>query len=114
MTTFEFYPPAEQEYLDSARYYDDQGEGLGDYFVRDIEAAIIQIRKNPLTWRKISRHARRFLASNFPYQVIYTPARLLLSNSSQTKLQLAETPHPRNSRNISLASVPVLVLNPVP
>lgn len=71
MTTYEFYPPAEQEYLDAACYYDDQGEGLGDYFVRDIEAAIVKIRENPLTWRKLSRHARRYLPSNFPYQVIY-------------------------------------------
>ena len=71
MTTFEFYPPAEQEYLDAARHFDEQGEGLGDCFVRDVEAAILKIRENPLTWRKISRHARRYLANNFPYQVIY-------------------------------------------
>ena len=69
MTTFEFYPPAEQEYLDAARHFDEQGEGLGDYFMRDIEAAILKIRENPLTWRKMSRLARRYLTNNFPYQV---------------------------------------------
>ncbi|MSR64263.1 MAG: type II toxin-antitoxin system RelE/ParE family toxin [Verrucomicrobiae bacterium] len=69
--TFGFYPAAEQEYLESARYYDEQGEDLDDYFVRDIEATIAKILQNPFTWRKISRHAHRCLASNFPYGVIY-------------------------------------------
>lgn len=69
--TFEFCPAAEQEYLESARYFDERGEDLGDYFVRDIEATIAKILQNPFTWRKVSRHARRCLASNFPYGVIY-------------------------------------------
>jgi len=68
---FEFYPEAESEYLEDARYYDRQRDGLGDYFTAEIEATIARICRNPLAWRKLSRHTRRCLAKNFPYGIIY-------------------------------------------
>ena len=68
---FEFHPAADQEYLEAANYYDAQIDGLGDRFVDNIEAAISKVRKNPLTWRKLSKHTRRCLAATFPYGIIY-------------------------------------------
>ncbi len=71
MMQFEFYPPAEDEYLQAARYYDGERAGLGDYFIRDVEEAISRICRNPLAWGELSRQTRRCLTHNFPYGVIY-------------------------------------------
>ncbi len=71
MMDFEFYPPAENEYLEAVRYYDGEREGLGDYFVRDVEEAISRICRNPLAWGKLSPHTRRCLTHHFHYGIIY-------------------------------------------
>ena len=56
---------------DKLSHYDDAGEGLWDYFVSEIEATLARICRHPLAWKRISRHARRCLAQNFPYGLIY-------------------------------------------
>ena len=55
------------EYIFSARYYEDQREGLGDVC---IEAAVARILRNPDIPRIIEHGCRQVRVSRFPFTLI--------------------------------------------
>ena len=53
------------------RWYNEQGERLGEAFFQEVESAIEQIQNFPHTWPQYSKETRRFLIHRFPYAIVY-------------------------------------------
>jgi hypothetical protein len=67
-----FHPEADAEYAAAAAYYVEQGgPALGGRFYDDIERVISEIRTAPNLFRCYDPPARRNLARNFPFAVVY-------------------------------------------
>jgi plasmid stabilization system protein ParE len=66
-----FHPEADAEYADSALYYAEHGEDLGGRFYDEIERVIAEIAAAPHRFRQYDPPARRNLARDFPYAVVY-------------------------------------------
>lgn len=62
---------ATAEYVDSARYYEDQQERLGDEFIDCIEAAVARILKDPERPRPIEHGCRKAPVNRFPFVLVY-------------------------------------------
>lgn len=52
-------------------WYDNQSEGLGDRFMRELDRAMSRIRESPNTWPAYVAGTRRFLLHRFPFAVVY-------------------------------------------
>jgi plasmid stabilization system protein ParE len=46
--------------------------GLGDAFMREVEAGIASICENPAAWFPLARGIRRYRTRTFPYGIVYT------------------------------------------
>jgi plasmid stabilization system protein ParE len=69
-------PEADGETIAAAIWYDDQQSGLGEQFVKEIQAALDKVRRNPLSAPRLEYYVgphdiRRQLVSRFPYVVVY-------------------------------------------
>lgn len=64
-------PEAEIEINEAHQWYEQQSEGLGEEFLRALEAGLFSIRRTPLLYPKVRKQARRLLLRKFPYVVIY-------------------------------------------
>ena len=62
---------AEQEFLDSVSYYNNESPGLGFEFAAEVQATIERIKNNPDAWTLLSRRTRRCLTNRFPFGIIY-------------------------------------------
>jgi toxin ParE1/3/4 len=71
MQRLEFHPKADREVMEAAVFYETQRIGLGSEFIAEIDAGLLQIQKNPLIWRRVRGHLRRYLLRRFPYGIIY-------------------------------------------
>lgn len=62
-----------QEDLDGAyEWYQKQNQGLGNEFIRCIDAKLSQLIRNPLHHQVIySNHVRRVLTNRFPFSVYF-------------------------------------------
>jgi toxin ParE1/3/4 len=67
----DWHPEAEAEFLDAAKYYDQQDEGLGNRFAVLIETTAGRLLGNPEMRRCFYRECRKMKADKFPYLVIY-------------------------------------------
>ncbi len=56
---------------DAFCYYQQQMNGLGDDFIKEIMAAINRVKLNPYAWSIFSENTRRCLVNRFPYAIIY-------------------------------------------
>ena len=72
MTISIFDPDAQEEFLESVKYYEDCQRGLGHRFRLAVESAIHKIIEAPLQYRVLHAPFRRYLMLNFPYSIIYT------------------------------------------
>jgi len=70
--TVKFHSEARKEFFEAAEYYEDQVVGLGDGFIDEVEKVLEVIEQQPLSGTKITKTERRFLASRFPYGIIYS------------------------------------------
>jgi hypothetical protein len=61
-----FLPPADRELEDAIQYYNDQLEGLGDRFFREVMEAIDTVQAFPLSWAKIGKRTHRMILKRFP------------------------------------------------
>jgi plasmid stabilization system protein ParE len=52
-------------------WYEEQNLGLGEEFIRAIQACFLSIQKNPETYRLVLDPYRRALARRFPYAIFY-------------------------------------------
>ncbi len=52
-------------------WYEDRATGLGDKFLRTFYAAIAQIQRDPVLFRKVHSDFRRLFLRRFPYFLYY-------------------------------------------
>ena len=69
--TFRFHPEADEDLIESARYYERQSEGLGDEFLAAVEDTLRRINLFPKASPADSKRIRRRLVEGFPYSVVY-------------------------------------------
>ena len=68
----EFLTPAQGEFEQIVRYYDQQREGLGNQFIIEFRRTVRRIENFPTAWSAMSSDVRRCQVHRFPYSVIYT------------------------------------------
>lgn len=66
-----FHPAARRELEESAIFYEDRAEGLGQEFVKEVRAATDTVMENPEIGFSVSARLRRHLLRRFPYSVLY-------------------------------------------
>lgn len=72
MKPYAFHPEADEEYAEAATYYVEQGgTNLGGRFYDEIERVIAEITAAPHRFRRYDPPARRNLARDFPFAVVY-------------------------------------------
>lgn len=64
-------PEAEFDLVAAYRWYEDRDAGLGEEFLRQVEAALLGVQNNPHTHQKIYKEVRRALTKRFPYGLFY-------------------------------------------
>lgn len=67
---------AREEMRQSAHWYDDQREGLGDDFLDEVHGAFERIEEHPKRHKRVDvddseREVRRVLLKRFPFLVVY-------------------------------------------
>jgi hypothetical protein len=62
-------PEAEFDLAAAYRWYEEKDAGLGDEFLRTVEASLRGIQKDPQTHQKIYKEIRRALTRRFPYGI---------------------------------------------
>ncbi len=66
-----FLPVAKQELADAATFYEQQLNGLGNLFSKQVFEAIDMIRLFPDGCQLITKTTRKCLLRKFPYMVLY-------------------------------------------
>jgi len=64
-------PAAEEDLHDAATWYDAQQPGLGDAFLRSVEASFGRIGRLPRSFPAVGEDARSALIRRFPYVVLF-------------------------------------------
>jgi len=68
---FRYLPPAEEEMIEAALFYEKQARGLGIEFLDDVQRAVDRFRDNPKSGEVVVNELRRGLLSRFPFFLIY-------------------------------------------
>jgi plasmid stabilization system protein ParE len=66
-----FLRPAKTEADEAVAYFDEQQNGLGDRFERDLLDTIEFVREYPLSGKPLTKYIRRFRLRAFRYNVVY-------------------------------------------
>lgn len=66
-----FHPEAHVEMIESARFYEGKGEGLGLDFLTAVEAATRRIEQFPESVPISEAHIRKRLVTGFPFTILY-------------------------------------------
>lgn len=66
-----FTSEADEDVAAAYRWYEDRESGLGEDFLRRLEAAIFTIRRHPRLYPVACEEFRRALIRRFPYEVFY-------------------------------------------
>jgi plasmid stabilization system protein ParE len=74
MTTAIFLPPAEEEMIAAAQYYQEQSAGLGSEFLSEVERTVAAVLAHPEAAPKVKKGIRRRLLKRFPFGVLYAVA----------------------------------------
>lgn len=69
-----FMPEAEDEIAAAWNWYESREPGLGEGFLRSIDACIEGIRLHPRMYPIAIDQFRRALVRRFPYEIFYEPA----------------------------------------
>jgi plasmid stabilization system protein ParE len=64
-------PEAEDDLLDAADWYDAQQPGLGDAFLRSVDASFARIGRFPRSFPTNDRDIHSALLRRFPYAVLF-------------------------------------------
>ncbi|MDY6912835.1 MAG: type II toxin-antitoxin system RelE/ParE family toxin [Planctomycetota bacterium] len=62
---------AESEFIESYRWYEEQSTGLGEEFLRCVDACLLSIQRNPKQYAIVHKKVRRALTRRFPFGVFY-------------------------------------------
>jgi plasmid stabilization system protein ParE len=68
---YRLLPPAEEEMIEAALFFETANPGLGDDFLDDIQHAIDTAREHPHLGVGVAHGIRRMLVRRFPFSVIY-------------------------------------------
>jgi len=71
MKLYKLLPIAEQELYDSARFYKERSDGLGEQLLIDFESVMERLGQYPESGPRVSRRLRVARLRDFPYDVIY-------------------------------------------
>lgn len=52
-------------------WYDERGAGLGKEFLREVDASLLSIQRNPELYPLIHNQIRRAMLRRFPYGIFY-------------------------------------------
>ncbi|MCL5098874.1 MAG: type II toxin-antitoxin system RelE/ParE family toxin [Candidatus Omnitrophica bacterium] len=66
-----YTPEAEQEVADAYGWYEAREPGLGEDFLRCIEACVLAIQRHPQLYPLAVDEFRRALVRRFPFEVFY-------------------------------------------
>lgn len=66
-----FITKAQTEFLDAAKWYDEQLDGLGDRFEFSVKVKINSIIKNPLIYPNKKSNFRECKIDDFPFLIVY-------------------------------------------
>ena len=66
-----FKPAAETEMEQAHAWYEQLQTGLGDEFLRCVDACIASLQRNPELYPVVHKHVRMALVRRFPYLVFY-------------------------------------------
>jgi plasmid stabilization system protein ParE len=69
--TIRFLLAAEAELADAIAHYDAQLPGLGGELALEVRDGLARIEEYPEAWQLLSRRARRYRLSRFPYGLVY-------------------------------------------
>ena len=62
---------AQIEMIEAFIWYETKGEGLGDEFLRAVEATLAALKRNPMGYPSAFKKIRRALLRRFPYGIFY-------------------------------------------
>ena len=71
MIGYRFLPPAEDEMIEAAVFYETASNGLGNDFLEDVQQAIDRLCVYPLSGEAVAPGLRRMLLHRFPFNVMY-------------------------------------------
>jgi len=71
MTAAVFLPPAEEEMIAAAQYYENQSTGLGAEFLIEVARTVAAIATHPKAAPKVKQEIRRRLLKRFPFGILY-------------------------------------------
>jgi hypothetical protein len=66
-----FTSKSENEFIDSAIYYETKQKGLGYKFSESVNEILNSISKNPFAYQRKYKHYREAVLKVFPFTVIY-------------------------------------------
>jgi plasmid stabilization system protein ParE len=66
-----FRRAAQAEFIDAAAWYEQQRSGLGEEFIREIEAAISKAAESPNLYPIVCRDVRKTVIRRFPYGIYF-------------------------------------------
>ncbi len=67
----EFIAPAQEEFKEAVKYYNNQSEGLGFEFALESKRTLNRIIRYPDAWHPLSKRTRRCRTKKFPYGIVY-------------------------------------------
>jgi plasmid stabilization system protein ParE len=68
-----FTPDADDDVIAGYGWYEEREPGLGEEFLRCVEACLHSVQRHPLAHRVAVDEFRRALLRRFPYEVFYEP-----------------------------------------
>jgi plasmid stabilization system protein ParE len=68
-----YTPEAEEEIADAYNWYEAREPGLGEDFLRCVEACVLTIQRHPELYPTAVDEFRRALVRRFPFEVFYEP-----------------------------------------
>ena len=80
MIPYRLLPPAEEEMIEGALFYEGEAPGLGDDFLDDVQHAIDCVREHSELGVTVAYGFRRVLVRRFPFSIIYAiePAHIIV------------------------------------
>ena len=66
-----FTPDASDDVASAYEWYEDRAPGLGEDFLRCVEACVLTIQRHPQAYRVAVDDFRRALIRRFPYEIVY-------------------------------------------
>lgn len=66
-----FVEEAERDVITHYNWYEDREPGLGEDFLRCVEACVLRIQRNPRLYPTVVDELRRALVRRFPFEIFY-------------------------------------------